>query len=71
MSVSVTFGPQPNGQSSPQCINVLITDDNTLEELEMFTVELQSTNPNVSPDPTTNRAMVVIMDDDSMSVFRF
>ena len=66
MSELVTFDPEPNGQSAPQCINILITDDSTLEAEENFFVELQSTNPNVTPDLSANNATVVILDDDSM-----
>ena len=66
MSELVTFDPEPSGQSEPQCINIQITDDSTLEAEEIFFVELQSTNPNVTPDPSANNATVVILNDDSM-----
>ena len=59
----LTFENQPDGSSSPQCINIQITNDNVYEAVEMFEVELQSTN--VSPDPLASRAVVVIMNDDS------
>ena len=65
MSEEITFDPQPDGQSAPQCINIQITDDSVLEAEEVFFVELQSTNPNVSPDPSANNATVVILNDDS------
>ena len=65
MNDVVTFDPQPDGQSAPQCINIQITDDSVLEAEEMFFVELQSTNPNVSPDASANNATVVILNDDS------
>ena len=60
------FEPQPEGQSSVQCLNVPIIDDEVLEATEMFTVELQSINPNVSASASANSAMIVIMDNDSM-----
>lgn len=66
MSEVRTFDPQPDGQSTPQCINIQITDDSVLEAEEMFFVELQSTNPDVSPDPSASNATVVILNDDSM-----
>ena len=66
MSEVVTFDPQPDGQSAPQCINIQITNDNILEAEEMFLVGIQSTNPNVSPDPSANSTTVVIMNDDGM-----
>ncbi len=69
MSEVVTYDPQPDGQSAPQCINIQITNDITLEAEEMFFVELQSTNPDVSPDPSANNATVVILDDDSTLKF--
>lgn len=62
----VTFDPQSNGLSAQQCINIQIINDNILEAVEMFFVDLESSNPDVSVDISANRAMVVIMDDDSM-----
>ena len=62
----VTFEPQPNGRFSPQCVDITITNDEVLEATEMFLIELQSTNPDVSPDPSANSAVVTIFDDDSM-----
>ena len=59
----LTFEHQPDGTSSPQCISVQITNDNVYEAVEMFVVELQSTD--VSPDPSADSAMVVIMNEDS------
>ena len=61
----VTFDPQPDGQSVPQCINVQITNDNILEAEEMFFVGLRSANPNVSQDPFADSSTVVITNDDS------
>lgn len=66
MSEVVTFDPQPDGQSAPQCINIQIADDGVLEAEEMFFVVLESTNPDVSPDPSANNATVMILNDDSM-----
>lgn len=60
------FQPQPEGQSTTQCLNIPIIDDEVLEATEMFTVELQSITPNVSASPSANSAMIVIMDNDSM-----
>ena len=60
------FEPQPEGQSTTQCLSIPIIDDEVLETTEMFTIELQSTSPNVSANPSANSAMVVIMDNDSM-----
>ena len=61
----LSFENQPDGSSSPQCIDVQITNDNVYEAVEMFEVELQSND--VSPDPSANRAVIVIMNDDSKS----
>jgi hypothetical protein len=69
MSEIVTFDPQPDGLSVPQCINIQITDDSTLEGEEMLFVELQSTNPDVVLDPSANNATVVILDNDSTLMF--
>ena len=66
MSAAVIFDPQSDGQSASQCINIQITDDSVLEIDEMFFIELQSTNPDVSPDPFANNATVVILNDDRM-----
>lgn len=63
-----TFEPQQAGQSSTQCLNVLIIDDEILEETEMFTVELQSISPNVSASASANSAEIVIVDNDSMCI---
>ena len=49
-----------------ECLNIPIIDDEVLEATEMFTVELQSINPNVLASPSANSAMIVIMDNDSM-----
>ena len=62
----ITFQPQSEGQSTTECFTVSISNDNILESVEMFTIEFQSTNPDVSASPDANRAMVVIMDDDRM-----
>lgn len=62
----ISFGPQSEGQSTTECMDVPISDDITLEAIEMFTVELQSSNSVVSIDSSANSAMIVIMDDDSM-----
>ena len=62
----ITFEPQPNGQFSPQCADITIVNDEVLETTEMFLIELQSTNPDVSTAPSANSAVVIIMDDDSM-----
>lgn len=63
---SITFQPQPEGQSTTECLDIPIIDNNILEANEMFAVELQSTNPSVTTNSAANRAMVIIMDDDSM-----
>ena len=60
-----TFEPQPEGQSTTQCLSIPIIDDEILEATEMFTVELQSISSNVSANPSASSAMVVIMDNDS------
>ena len=62
----ISFEPQSEGQSTTECMDVPISDDITLEAIEMFTVELQSSNSVVSIDSSANSAMIVIMDDDSM-----
>ena len=59
------FENQPDGSSTPQCIDVQIINDNLYEVVEMFEVELQSSD--VSPDPLVSRAVIVIMNDDSKS----
>ena len=59
------FQPQPEGQSTSQCSNVSIMDDNVLEATEMFTIELQGIDASVSVDLSANTATVVIMDNDS------
>ena len=66
MNSQISFGPQSEGQSTTECMDVPISDDITLEAIEMFTVELQSSNSVVSIDSSANSAMIVIMDDDSM-----
>ena len=68
MNFQLNFEPQLEGQSSTQCLNVPITDDNVLEATEMFTVELQSIGPNVSASASANSATIVIMDNDSMCI---
>ena len=64
MDSLITF--QPDGQSTTECLDIPIIDDNILEANEMFTVELQSTNPSVTINLAASSAMIVIMDDDSM-----
>ena len=64
MSQLVTFQPLPGGLSSEQCIIVQIVDDAILEGVEMFFVEIQSTNTDVSLDPLSNRATIVVMNED-------
>ena len=49
-----------------ECLTIPIIDDEVLEVTEMFTVELQSIDPNVLASPSANSAMIVIMDNDSM-----
>ena len=66
--VLIRFEPQPNGQSTPQCTNITIRDDEISEANEMFTVQIQSPSVGVLPDPLASSATVVIMDDDSMSL---
>ena len=68
MNSQLNFEPQLEGQSSTQCLNVPITDDDVLEATEMFTVELQSISPNVSASASANSATIVIMDNDSMCI---
>lgn len=61
----ITFQPQPNGQSTTICMGIPIINDDILESAEMFVVQLQSLNPQVSADPNADSGIVVIMDDDS------
>ena len=61
----LTFENQPDGSSSPQCVDVQITNDDIYEAEEVFVVELQSSD--VSPIPSADRAEIVIMNDDSKS----
>ena len=51
---SVTFEPQPGGQSSPQCADIMIVNDELLEGNELFTVEIQNPSQGVSPDSMAN-----------------
>ena len=64
---SVTFEPQPDGQSSPQCTNITIVNNDLLEGDEIFMVEIQNPSQGVSPDPMASSATVTITNDDSMS----
>ena len=66
--VLISFEPQPDGQSTPQCTDITIRDDEILEANEMFAVEIQSPSLGVLPDPLASSTTVVIMDDDSMSL---
>ena len=68
MDVSVAFEPQPDGQSIPQCTDVIIVNDEVLEASEMLTVEIQNASQGVIPDPLASIATVIITDDDSMSL---
>lgn len=70
-NVSVTFEPQPDGQSSPQCTDITIIDDDLLEGDESFTIEIQNPSEGVSPDPLANSATVIIADDDSTFLIIF
>ena len=65
---SVTFEPQPDGQSSPQCTDITIVNDELLEGDETFTVEIQNPSQGVLPDPMASSATVIITNDDSMSL---
>ena len=66
VDISVTFEPQPDGQSSPQCTDIMIINDELLEGDETFTVEIQNPSQGVSPDPLASSATVIITDDDGM-----
>lgn len=65
MNNVVTFEPQPDGQSLPQCINIQIVNDDVLEGEEMFFVEIQNSNSAVSLNPLSSQATVVIVNEDS------
>lgn len=65
---SVTFEPQPDGQSSPQCTDIAIVNDNLLEGDEIFMVEIQNPSQGVSPDPMASSATVTITNDDGKSL---
>lgn len=65
---SVTFEPQPDGQSSPQCTDITIINDELLEDDEMFTVEIQNPSLGVSPDPLASSATVIVTNDDGVSL---
>ena len=69
--VSVIFEPQPDGQSSPQCTDIMIMNDELLEGDETFMVEIQNPSQGVSPDPLASSATVIIADDDSMPLISF
>lgn len=69
--VSVTFEPQPDGQSSPQCTDIMIVNDEVLEGEETFAIEIQNPSEGVSPDPLASSATVIITDDDSMPLIIF
>ena len=64
--ISVTFDPQPDGLSSPQCTDIVIMNEELLEDDETFMVEIQNPSQGVTPDPLANSATVIITDDDSM-----
>ena len=64
---SVTFEPQPDGQSSPQCTNITIVNDELLEADENFMVDIQNPSLGVSSDPMASSATVTITNDDGMS----
>ena len=66
MNSQLNFEPQSEGQSSTQCLDIPITDDEILEGTEIFMIELQSTTPNVSASASANSAVIEIMDNDSM-----
>lgn len=68
MDIQLTFPPQPDEQSPPQCSTVTIVNDNILEAEEMFLIEVLGVSPEVSPDPSASRATVEIIDDDRMSL---
>ena len=68
MNTPLSFEPQLDGQSTPQCVAVTIRNDEVLEANEMFTVEIQSLSLGVVPDPLASNSTIVIMNDDSMSI---
>eukprot|EP00731_Ephydatia_muelleri_P007287 Em0003g1535a len=47
-SDAITFSSWTSSESTRWCVNILIIDDNTVEDLEQLTLELVSTNPLVT-----------------------
>ncbi len=63
--VSISLGFTQLNADQPQCINIPITNDNVLESIETFSVELITSEPGVvllSP----SSAVISILDDDGM-----
>ena len=65
LSADITFEPQPDGQSSPSCTDIMILDDGVLERSEMLFVEVQTSSlSRVLPDPSADTATIEIVDND-------
>ena len=63
----VEFGP---GEVS-QVVTVSIVEDTVLEDLEMFSATLMSTETNVVVEVASSRADITIVDDDREYLFSF
>lgn len=62
--VSVTDDLMLNGDVSRACLNITVNDDDTLEPLEEFLVQLTDEDPRVEVD--RDQATVEITDNDGM-----
>lgn len=67
IDTQITFESQPDGQSSALCTDVTIVDDAILEADEILRIEVESSSPVVSPDPSANSATIEIIDNDRMA----
>lgn len=65
VDTQLTFQPQPEGQTSMQCVDVPIVNDDILEANESFIVELRSDNPDIVADTSADSATIEIINDDS------
>ena len=65
VDTQLTFQPQPEGQTTMQCVDVPIVDDGILEANETFIAQLRSDNPDIIADTSSDSATVEIINDDS------
>ncbi len=55
---------QPDTTTIPRCWVIVITNDNILESIETFSVELNTSDPDVILNPSS--AVIRILNDDGM-----